>query len=484
MKMIIPFYGENGSGVETGFFKKIASQAPVGILMSDAKTNLIIYANPAFGRLTGYGEDEVLGRNCSFLQGDDRAQAEIQKIRDAIAAGKDFQGVLRNYRKDGSLFYNELRISPVLNENGAIQYFVGYQQDVTQEKRRTLYLEMLIGIGEILNETLYDKTNESVLEIVSQKVISTSLFHIASVSKVMGVDDISYLSVVGPGVASVAYVCGNPAAGPCPLTLRAWRSNEIAFDNHYPDNLDRKVIKEVMIERKWYSAVVIPIVIADRMSYAFGLVSALYGVFDSEAIQSLRRIKTMIEDFFARKAEFLNRVELSRRDPMTGLINRLAFGEVFSEVLSRTREKGTLTAIVYVDLDGFKLINDSYGHEAGDRVLTVVGERILHAVRLGDTAVRLGGDEFLLLLEEVKSLSEVDLFLERLSRRLELPIFWRQMHFTIQASFGVTIFPRDSGDVDALLHHADQAMYVHKRSDRKTRGPYVLYSSIEESSRG
>ncbi|EQD57950.1 PAS/PAC sensor protein, partial [mine drainage metagenome] len=162
--------------------------------------------------------------NCSFLQGDDRDQVEIQKIRDAVAAGTDFHGVLRNYRKDGSLFYNELRISPVFNEKGAIQYFVGYQQDVTQEKRRTLFLEMLIGIGEILNETLYDKTNETVLEIVSQKVISTSLFHIASVSMVMGVDDISYLWAVGPGVSSVPYVCGNPAAGPCPLTLRAWRS--------------------------------------------------------------------------------------------------------------------------------------------------------------------------------------------------------------------------------------------------------------------
>jgi diguanylate cyclase (GGDEF)-like protein len=192
----------------------------------------------------------------------------------------------------------------------------------------------------------------------------------------------------------------------------------------------------------------------------------------------------MIEDFFARKSEFLNRVELSRRDPMTGLINRMAFGEVFSEVLSRTTEKRTLTAIVYIDLDGFKLINDNFGHEAGDRVLTVVGERIRQAVRLGDTAVRLGGDEFLLLLEGVNKLSELDFVLERLSRTIELPISWSHMQFTIQASFGVTIFPNDSGDVDALLHHADQAMYVHKRSDRKTRGPYVLYSSIEESSLG
>ncbi|EQD77154.1 diguanylate cyclase/phosphodiesterase, partial [mine drainage metagenome] len=170
-------------------------------------------------------------------------------------------------------------------------------------------------------------------------------------------------------------------------------------------------------------------------------------MFDPEALQSLRRIKTMIEDFFSRKAEFLSRIELSRRDPMTGLINRMAFGSIFSEVLSRTRQKGSLTAIVYVDIDGFKQINDNYGHEAGDQVLKVLGERLRHVLRTGDTAVRLGGDEFLLLLEGLSGLSEMDPFIERVSRTIEMPIFWKEVEFVVQASFGVTIFPKDSGDV-------------------------------------
>ncbi|MHB1757361.1 MAG: diguanylate cyclase domain-containing protein [Leptospirillum sp.] len=481
METIIPSYSENDSVFEIGFFKKIAEGAPVGILLADSVTRLVVYANPAFVRITGYNESEIMGRNCSFLQGSDTDQVEILKIREALSSGSSFHGVLRNYRKDGSLFYNELSISPVTNSDGAVRYFVGYQQDVTQEKRRTLFLEMLIGIGELLNETLFEQSSESILEIVNEKIIRTSLFHIASVSEVKGTDEICYLSAVGPGVSSVPDVCGNPAAGPCPLTLRAWRSNEIAFDNHYPDNPERQAIRGVMVEQKWYSAVIVPIVTAGKMSYAMGLVSALYGVFDAEAIQSLQRIKTMIEDFFTRKHEFLSRVELSRRDPMTGLVNRLAFGEIFSEVLIRTRQKETMTAIVYVDLDGFKMINDSYGHEAGDRVLTVVGERLRQVVRTGDTAVRLGGDEFLLLLEGMDSLPEIDPFLERIAGVIGMPIAWKDVCFSIQASFGVTVFPTDSGDVDSLLHHADQAMYIHKRSDRQTRGPYVLYDPLEDS---
>lgn len=484
MKTVISSCNGDDSVIEASFFKKIAEEAPVGILLADSATHVIVYANMAFSRITGYTGSEVLGRNCSFLQGGDKAQTEIDQIREALSAGVPFHGVLRNYRKDGSLFYNDLSIFPVVNSDGTIQYFVGYQQDITQEKRRTLFLEMLIGIGELLNETLFEKSNESILEIVNEKIIRTSLFHIASVSEVNGTNDICYLSAVGPGVSSVPDICGNPEAGPCPLTLKSWNSNEIVFDNHYPDNPERQAIRGIMIEQKWYSAVTVPIFTAGRMSYAIGLVSALYGVFDPEAVSSLQRIKTMIEDFFARKSEFLSHVELSRRDPMTGLVNRVAFGEIFSEVLLRTRQKETMTAIVYVDLDGFKLINDNYGHEAGDRVLTVLGERLRNVVRMGDTAVRLGGDEFLLLLEGMGNPLEIDPFLERIARMIEMPIVWKEIQFTVQASFGVTIFPMDSGDVDSLLHHADQAMYIHKRSDRETRGPYVLYSPPEEAFSG
>lgn len=483
METVIPPYRENDSAFEIGFFKKIAEGAPVGIILADSENHLIVYANPAFTKITGYEEKEILGRNCNFLQGGDKNQKEISEIRSALSVGVAFHGVLRNYRKNGSLFYNELNIAPVRNADGSLQYFVGYQQDVTQEKRRTLFLEILIGIGELLNEMLFEKSNEHVLELVNEEIIRAKLFHIASVCEVAGETDIRYLSATGPGVSSVPEVCGNPAAGPCPLTVRAWQTNEIVFDNHYPDHPERVAIRDVMIEQKWYSAVVLPIVHAGRVSYALGLVSALYGVFDPEALQSLRRIKTMIEDFFSRKAEFLSRIELSRKDPMTGLINRMAFGSIFSEVLSRTRQKGSLTAIVYVDIDGFKQINDNYGHEAGDQVLKVLGERLRHVLRTGDTAVRLGGDEFLLLLEGLSGLSEMDPFIERVSRTIEMPIFWKEAEFVVQASFGVTIFPKDSGDVDSLLHHADQAMYTHKRSDRKIRGAYVLYNPADESSR-
>lgn len=108
-----------------------------GVLITDPglPDNPIIYANDAFSRLTGYPPHEILGRNCRFLQGDDCDQPDIARVRQAVASGTPVHAVLRNYRKDGTLFWNELFIAPVRDEAGRVTQFVGVQQDVTERKR-------------------------------------------------------------------------------------------------------------------------------------------------------------------------------------------------------------------------------------------------------------------------------------------------------------------------------------------------------------
>src|SRR5918998_845941 len=108
-----------------------------GVLITDPglPDNPIVYANPAFERTTGYSMEEVVGRNCRFLQGEDRDQAALEELRDAIREGRECRVVLRNYRKDGSLFWNELYVSPVYDEEGRLTNFVGVQNDVTESRR-------------------------------------------------------------------------------------------------------------------------------------------------------------------------------------------------------------------------------------------------------------------------------------------------------------------------------------------------------------
>lgn len=110
-----------------------ASSDGIVVAEQEGDDNILIYANPAFQRLSGYSDDEILYQDCRFLQAGDRDQPGLQVIRQAIQEGRACRQILRNYRKDGSLFWNELSITPVYNEADQLTYFIGIQRDVSTE---------------------------------------------------------------------------------------------------------------------------------------------------------------------------------------------------------------------------------------------------------------------------------------------------------------------------------------------------------------
>jgi len=116
-----------------------------GILVAEQEgdDNILIYANPAFERLTGYAVDDILYRDCRFLQGEDRDQPALQAIRDAIKNNQPCRQIIRNYRKDGTPFWNELSITPVFNEADQLTYFIGIQKNVTAEVEALQRVEAL-----------------------------------------------------------------------------------------------------------------------------------------------------------------------------------------------------------------------------------------------------------------------------------------------------------------------------------------------------
>jgi PAS domain S-box-containing protein len=116
-----------------------------GITLSDPDQpdNPIVYANEAFELITGYDRDEILGRNCRFLQGEDRGQPEIERIREALREHKSVTVTLRNYRKDGTLFYNQFTIRPLYDPDGRLIYYLGIQYDVTEQVRAEEELKRL-----------------------------------------------------------------------------------------------------------------------------------------------------------------------------------------------------------------------------------------------------------------------------------------------------------------------------------------------------
>ncbi len=157
---------------------------------------------------------------------------------------------------------------------------------------------------------------------------------------------------------------------------------------------------------------------------------------------------------------------LAYHDALTGLPNRVLLGDRIQQAIASVKRRNGLLAICFLDLDDFKPINDTYGHQSGDRLLIEVTKRLKDSVRETDTVARIGGDEFALLLCELESPQEASDILTRLQQRVALPYKFDHISATISASIGYTLLPGDDTDPDSLLRHADQAMYIAKHEGR------------------
>ncbi|HLH87016.1 MAG TPA: diguanylate cyclase [Xanthobacteraceae bacterium] len=173
-------------------------------------------------------------------------------------------------------------------------------------------------------------------------------------------------------------------------------------------------------------------------------------------------------DITARKVAEEQVRYLARHDDLTRLINRATFRERLGEALSLARQSGRGVAVMYLDLDHFKDVNDSRGHDVGDRVLADAARRMRMAVRATDTVARLGGDEFAVILSFLDNEKTADDIGARLVAAIAEPYAIDAMPARIGVSIGIALYPQDGGAADELLQQADRALYAAKRAGRGT----------------
>lgn len=203
-------------------------------------------------------------------------------------------------------------------------------------------------------------------------------------------------------------------------------------------------------------------------------VAAGVNALGEELEASYREIERRVADRTAELA--IATRELSRRalhDALTGLVNRAAFWDRLGHRLTQTDRRATAFAVLFLDLDDFKTVNDTLGHAAGDQLLVDVARRITGELRAGDTAARVGGDEFLVLLDDVASGEAAMAVAHRVNARLQAPCEFGGDRYTATSSIGVAMCSERLATADAIVAAADAAMYDAKRNGR---GLCVLYS--------
>jgi len=168
-----------------------------------------------------------------------------------------------------------------------------------------------------------------------------------------------------------------------------------------------------------------------------------------------------------RQVEQENSLKLQAHfDTLTGLPNRVLFSDRLDQALAHARRHRENLAVCMLDLDGFKMVNDSLGHPSGDQLLREVARRLHDSLRGDDTAARLGGDEFALLIGDLKTSGQCEQVVKRALDAVGAPYFIDGAEVRVTASIGVTLFPGDTMDPDQLLRHADQAMYKAKQAGK------------------
>ncbi len=185
-----------------------------------------------------------------------------------------------------------------------------------------------------------------------------------------------------------------------------------------------------------------------------------------QELESIRRSLVMTFDRLKREQEELYR--LSTQDSLSGLYNRLSLIEKMDWLISKGHRSKTKFAVIFVDLDNFKNINDSRGHDFGDVVLQKVSQRLIETVRENDIVSRFGGDEFVIVVPELEDETLVVDIVERIREKLSIPIEHEGFKYPVTASMGIAIYPKDGSDVSTLLKNADIAMYKSKEIGKNT----------------
>ncbi|MES9859918.1 MAG: diguanylate cyclase [Candidatus Thiodiazotropha sp. LLP2] len=379
--------------------------------------------NPAAQRIFGYQEEDIIGQPIQDLIVTSQLnEGQVGGLSDYINNGKgqDVGAVIEQVgiSRDGSEFPLEISIASMQLQN--YYHSVCVIRDITIRKQAEQQLRL---------------SHQVMASATDGIIITDSHKQIVSVNS-------AFTEITGYALEEVS--------GKRPSLLKSGKHPEDFYHNMWSEIQDKGSWRGEIWNRRKDGAVYV-----EWLS-----ISAVYDQKDE-----LSHYVGIFSDMTQRKRAEAELERLAFFDPLTGLANRLLLHDRLEQSCSYAKRNGSMVAVLFLDLDRFKAVNDSFGHEVGDQLLQEVSRRIQEVVREGDTVARLGGDEFVVVLRDLKDSDGVTLVAEKIVYVIDQPIHIQENHCSIDASIGIALYPNHQ-EVDSLLKLADHAMYEAKRNSK------------------
>jgi diguanylate cyclase (GGDEF)-like protein/PAS domain S-box-containing protein len=388
----------------------------------------IVWVNRAFTVMTGYSEKEVLGKNPRLLKSEEQPESYYATLWSTISSGAVWKGEIVNRRKDGTTYIEEMTITPVTRNvgNPANKYFVAITQDISERKRSE---EML-------------QNSENKYRVLFEDAADANWL----------MDETGFLDCNSAALEMFGYSAGAPMLHPADIS---------------PPNQPDGTPSRTAADQK----------IADAFLHGKKRFEWLHqrkngNVFPAEVcltaltLSGRPTLLATVRDITDRKVAEERIQYLAYYDALTGLPNRTLLQDRLAKTLAGARRQKDKVALLFLDLDGFKNINDSLGHSVGDLLLQEVAERLKTWGREQDTVARLGGDEFLIMLTNVTDVPDAAVAAERLMDAMTAEFVVQGHLLKVSCSIGISIFPEHGKDCDTLIKNADAAMYNAKECGR------------------